>query len=96
MVPIGKCADGAGYDPATQDVFSSNADGTLTVIHQDTADKYQVVQTLTTPIGSRNMGFDPVSHRLFVVSAKLGPVPPGGRKGPVLPGTFTLLLFEAK
>lgn len=95
-VPIGKGADGAGFDPATQNVFSSNADGTLTVIHQDSADQYHVVENLTTPIGSRNMGFDPVSHRLFVVSAKFEPIPAGGRRGPVLPGTFTLMSFEAK
>jgi DNA-binding beta-propeller fold protein YncE len=95
-LPIGKGADGAGYDPSTQNVFSSNADGTLTVMHQDSADQYRVIETLTTPIGSRNMGFDPMSHRLFVVSAKFGPVPPGGRRGPILPGTFTLLSFEAK
>jgi DNA-binding beta-propeller fold protein YncE len=95
-VPIGKGADGAGYDPATQTVFSSNADGTLTVIHQDTADQYRVVENLTTPVGSRNMGFDPMSHRLFVVSAKFGPIPSGERRGPVLPGTFTLMSFEAK
>ncbi len=95
-LPIGKGADGAGYDPATQNIFSSNADGTLTAMHQDSADQYHVVENLTTPIGSRNMGFDPMSHRLFVVSAKFGPVSPGERKGPVLPGTFTLMSFEAK
>ncbi|HEY4009919.1 MAG TPA: YncE family protein [Acidobacteriaceae bacterium] len=94
--PIGKGVDGGGYDPRTASVFASNGDGTLTVIHQDTPDKYHVVQTLATPIGSRSSAFDPVSHRLFVVSAKFGPVPPGGRRGPVLPGTFTLMVFEAQ
>src|SRR5581483_10239954 len=77
-VPIGKGVDGAGYDPAFSDAFASNADGTLTVIHQDSADQYRVTQTLETPPGSRNMGLDPTNHRLFVVSAKFGPIPPGG------------------
>ena len=93
-VPIGKGVDGAGYDPAFSDAFASNADGTLTVIHQDSADQYRVTQTLETPPGSRNMGLDPTNHRLFVVSAKFGPIPPGGRRGPVLPGTFTLMTIE--
>jgi hypothetical protein len=50
-------ADGAGYDPASADVFVSNAGGTLTVIHQDGADQYQVTQTIATPQFSRNLGW---------------------------------------
>src|SRR5437762_12144234 len=42
--PIGSGVDGAGYDAASADVFASNADGTLTVIHQDAPDRYRVVQ----------------------------------------------------
>jgi DNA-binding beta-propeller fold protein YncE len=93
-VPIGAGVDGAGYDAASGNAFASNADGTLTVIHQDAPDQYHVVENVSTPQGSRNMGFDPVSHRLFIVSAKFGPVPAGGRRGPVLPGTFALLTIE--
>jgi DNA-binding beta-propeller fold protein YncE len=95
-VPIGSGADGAAYDPKFHDVFVSNADGTLTIIHQDGADKYHVAQTLTTPVGSRNLGLDPVTHRLYVASAKFGTLPTGSKgKKPVLPGTFTLLRIEA-
>src|SRR5207247_9329443 len=94
-VPIGAGVDGAGYDPASGDAFASNADGTLTVIHQDAPDQYHVVQTLETPPASRNMGLDPTTHRLFVVSAKFGPAPATGRgRGPVLPGSFTLMVIE--
>jgi DNA-binding beta-propeller fold protein YncE len=93
-VPIGTGVDGAGYDPASGNAFASNADGTLTVIHQDTPDQYRAVQTIETPQGSRNMGLDATNHRLYVVSAKFGPVPAGGRRGPVLPGTFALMVIE--
>ena len=93
--PIGAGVDGAGYDAASGDAFASNADGTLTVIHQDGADQYRVTQTVETPPGARNMGLDPTKHRLFVAAAKFGPVPPGGRgRGPVLPGSFALLVIE--
>jgi DNA-binding beta-propeller fold protein YncE len=95
-VPIGTGVDGAGYDPGTGNAFASNADGTLTVIHQDTPDQYHVVENIPTPIGSRNMGFDPTHQRIFLVSAKFGPVPPGGRRGPVLPGSFTLMTIEKR
>ena len=95
-VPIGTGVDGAGFDAASGDAFASNADGTLTVIHQDTPDKYHVLENIPTPVGSRNMGFDPTNQRLFVVSAKFGPVPAGARRGPVLPGSFTLMTIEKR
>jgi len=94
-VPIGAGVDGAGYDAASGDAFASNADGTLNVIHQDNPDQYRVVQTLQTAPGSRNMGLDPTTHRVFVVSATFGPAPASGRgRGPVLPGTFSLMVIE--
>jgi DNA-binding beta-propeller fold protein YncE len=94
-VPIGTGVDGAGYDAASGDAFASNADGTLTVIHQDSPDKYHVAQTITTPQASRNMGLDPTNHRVYVVSAKFGEAPAGGRgRAPVLPGSFALMVIE--
>src|ERR1700722_12636997 len=51
-VPIGKGVDGAGYDPASGNAFASNADGTLTVIHQDSPDQYHVAESVQTPQGS--------------------------------------------
>ena len=94
-MPIGTGVDGAGYDPTSADAFASNADGTLTVIHQDSPDEYRVVQTLQTAPAARNMGLDPTNHRVFLVSAKFGPAPASGRgRGPVLPGTFTLMVVE--
>jgi DNA-binding beta-propeller fold protein YncE len=94
-VPIGAGVDGAGFDPASGNAFASNADGTLTVIHEDSPDQYRVVESVTTPQGSRNMGLDPTNHRVFLVSAKFGPPPATGRgRPPVLPGTFTLLTIE--
>jgi DNA-binding beta-propeller fold protein YncE len=93
-VPIGTGMDGAGYDPASRDAFASNADGTLTVIHQDAPDQYHVVENAQTPQGSRNMGLDPSNHCIYIVSAKFGPAPAGARRGPVLPGTFTLMVIE--
>ncbi len=92
-VPIGKGVDGAGFDPASGDAFASNADGTLTVIHQDAPDQYHVVENVATAPGARNMGLDPTNHRVFLVSAKFGPAPAGGR-APVLPGTFALMVVE--
>lgn len=95
-LPIGSGVDGAGFDPGSGDAFASAADGTLTVIHEDSPDTYRVVQTIKTPEGSRNMGVDPTTHRVFVVSAKFGPAPAGRGRPPVLPGTFALMVIERK
>jgi DNA-binding beta-propeller fold protein YncE len=93
-VPIGTGVDGAGYDPASADAFASNADGTLTVVHQETPDKYTVIQTLQTSIGSRNMGLDLETHRIYVAAAKFGTPPNGRGRAPVTPGSFSLLVIE--
>jgi DNA-binding beta-propeller fold protein YncE len=92
--PIGIGVDGAGYDPATGDLFASNGEGTLTVIHQDAPDRYHVVENITTAPGSRNMGLDPVTHQIFIAAAKFGPPPAGRGRGPILPGSFALLVVE--
>ncbi len=98
--PIGSGVDGAAFDPSTGDIFASNVDGTLSVIHEDDPDHYHVVQTLTTAPSGRNMGFDPTTHRVYVVAAKFGPVPAEStatnprRRPPVLPGSFMLMVIE--
>jgi len=91
--PIGAGVDGAAYDPASGDAFASNADGTLTVIHQDSPDKYHVIENLQTARGARNMGLDAITHRVFVVSAKFGPAE-ANRRPPVIPGSFMMLVVE--
>ena len=99
-IPIGSGVDGAGYDPATGDAFASNADGTLTVIHQNDPDTYHVVENLETSPGARNMGLDPANHCLYLVSAKFGPAPSQAtsenprRRPPVLPGSFMMMVVE--
>jgi outer membrane protein assembly factor BamB len=97
-LPIGSGVDGAGFDPASGNAFASNADGTLTVIHEDTPDTYHVVETVQTMSGSRNMGLDPTTHRLFLAGAKFGAASEnaGGRRGrpPMVPGSFVVIVVE--
>lgn len=99
-LPIGAGTDGAAFDPASGDAFASNADGTLTVIHQDSPDVYHVSQNVLTALGGRNMGLDPITHRVFVVSAKMGAAPAEStasnprRRPPVIPGSFVVMVIE--
>jgi YVTN family beta-propeller protein len=100
-VPIGAGVDGGDFDPGTQLAFASNGEGTLTVIHQDSPDKYTVLGNVPTQRGARTMALDPKSHRVFTVSADFGPPPPASTDNPhprpsMLPGTFTVLVLEKK
>ena len=98
-VPIGRGVDANRFDAGTQLAFASNGDGTLTVVHEDTPDKYTVVSNAETKRGARTMEIDLASHKVFTVSADFGPVPasqPGQRpmRPPVVPGSFALLVLE--
>jgi DNA-binding beta-propeller fold protein YncE len=93
-VPIGAGVDGAGYDPASANAFASNADGTLTIIHQDSPDSYRAVQTLTTMPLSRNMGIDPATHAIYLAGAKFAAPPSGRGRPPMEPGSFVILVVD--
>jgi hypothetical protein len=94
-VPIGQGVDATRFDPATQLAFASCGDGTISVIHEDSPDRFTVVQTVKTMNGARTMELDPRTHTLYTASARFG-TRPAGRRGrpPVLPNSFTLLTVQ--
>ena len=103
LVPIGPGVDAAAYDAETKLVFASNGgDGTLTVVRQESANRYTVLGNAPTQRGSRTMALDPRTHRIFLSSAEYGAAPapaqPGGRRGrpPMIPGSFALLVMERR
>ena len=72
--PIGSGPDAAAFDPQTKLAFSSNGDGTLTVV-ADRGDRYTVIQNLRTEDGARTMTLDTENHHIYLSAAKLGPPP---------------------
>jgi DNA-binding beta-propeller fold protein YncE len=98
---IGEGPDAASYDPIRKLAFSSNDDGTLTIIADRGGDKYQVIQTLNTQKGARTMTLDAGTHTAYLSSAELGPPPqktpdnPNATKHPTsLPGTFHVIIVK--
>ena len=91
---IGDGPDAAGFDPATQFAFSSNGgSGTLTVIHEDSPDKYTVVEDVPTKKYARTMALDAKTHNIFLPVAEFETVTPRGeRRPPMKPGTFGVLV----
>lgn len=69
--PIGTGVDGVRFDPGTQNVFTSNAEGTVSIVHVDAPDRLRVVQTLNTTPGARTLTLDPITHRIYLSTATL-------------------------
>src|SRR5258708_6324152 len=92
-VAIGEDPDAAGFDPDTQLVFSSNGEsGDLSVIHQDSADKYTVLENVPTRKYARTMAVDFSTHSIFLPFAEFEPVTPKGQEElPMKPNSFGVL-----
>jgi DNA-binding beta-propeller fold protein YncE len=94
--PIGGDPDGDGYDPGTGLIFASCREGLVSVIHQDSPDKYSVVGNITTQFGTRTMTLDPKTHHVFTVTADFKPAaaatPDNPRPRPTqIAGSFVIL-----
>jgi DNA-binding beta-propeller fold protein YncE len=87
-LPIGARVDATQYDPGTRRIFNSCGDGTLTVIQQESADKYTVLENVPTMKGAKTVALDRRKHRVFV-SAK---VPAQGAPAGLTPGTLVVLV----
>lgn len=100
-LPIGKGVDGAGFDDKSKLIFSSNGDGTMTIIKEISADKFLVIDTVKTELGARTMTFDSKTRHIFTATPKFGETPAATPDNPkprpaILPGTFMLLEYGRK
>ena len=91
-LPIGDECDAVGFDPNFHMVYSSNGEGTLTVIQELTADHFEVIQNLSTKKGARTLAVDPSSHWIYLPFGEFGPKKPGSFRPSILPGTFQVLV----
>jgi WD40 repeat protein len=89
---IGDGVDATAFDPATNLAFASNGDGTLTVVHEDSPDKFTVIDNVPTKKSARTMGLDLKTHKLFLPAADFDPPAPGERRGKMKPGSFVILV----
>jgi len=97
LVTIGEHPDAAGYDQKRGLVFSSNGEGTLSVVRQDSPDRYTVVQTLPTQRGARTMALDETTGKVYLVTADFGAAPAATAEQPhprpaLIPDSFVLLV----
>ncbi len=96
-LPIGSGTDGAVFNPATMEAFSSQGDGTLTIVKENSPTSFAVEQTLTTMPRAKTLTLDTKTNKLFLITAEFGPAPPpepGQRfsRAPMVPDTFSILV----
>jgi hypothetical protein len=88
-LPIGAGVDAVAYDPETKLIFCSNGDATTTIIKQESADKYDIIQTLQTQTRAKTLALDTKTHKIYLSVAQLVP---GTRN--VVPNTFAILVYK--
>ena len=97
-VPIGQGVDANRFDADSGFAFASCGDGTVTVAHEDSPDKFSAVDTINTQRGARTMELDRSNHNLYLVSADFGATPAATAEHPhprpaIVPDTFVLLIY---
>ena len=96
QLPIGEHVDATVFDPERRLVFSSNGDGTITVVHEEAAGKFRVVETIATARGAKTMAIDLKSKRIYLPTAEglppsaTGPPHPNGPQFAI--GQFVVLV----
>jgi DNA-binding beta-propeller fold protein YncE len=92
-VEIGDRVDGVAYDPALKRIYSSNGEGTMTIIQEENKNSFRILENFPTQPGARTITLDPKTHRLYLPVAEYQPSSPENpRARPAIrPGTFTVL-----
>src|ERR1035438_2183105 len=96
-LPLAGGSDGAVFNPSTMEAYSTQGNGTLTVVKEKSPTSFEVEQNLATMNGARTITFDSKTNHILTMSQERGPAPPpppGGGRGPqgaAVPGSFTIL-----
>ena len=97
-LPIGSGVDATAFDPENGLAFSSNGEGTLTIVQEDSSDKFSVLENVVTQKGARTMALDLKTHRIYLATAEFGAAPAPTREQPhprpsIVPGSFVVLVM---
>jgi hypothetical protein len=96
---IGEGVDATRYDPETSLAFASCGEGVLTVIEEESPDKFVVVENVPTQKGARTMALNTKTHAIYTVTAQFGPPPAPTAQNPhpwrsIVPDTFVILVLK--
>jgi hypothetical protein len=97
-LPIGAGTDGAVFNPKTMEAFSSQGDGTMTVIKENSPTNFVVEQNVETMVSGKTLTLDSKTNHLYLIAAEFGPPPAtqqpgkGPARGPLEAGSFSILV----
>ncbi|MEN9686008.1 MAG: hypothetical protein RLZZ28_1794 [Bacteroidota bacterium] len=96
-LPIGEGSDGTAFDPATNMIFTSNGDGTMTVIKETGANDFKVIDNVKTKRGARTISLDETTHKIYLPTADYETLPadaPKNTRPKMIPGSFQVLVLD--
>jgi YVTN family beta-propeller protein len=97
-LPIGNQTDGALFNPNSMEAFSSQGEGTLTIVKENSPTSFVLEQTLPTMMGARTSTLDSKTNHVILIGAEFGPptppAQPGGRpgRGQIVPDSFSIVM----
>ena len=100
-LPIGNGCDGVAFDAKKKLIFSSNGEGTITVVKEESSNKFSVAQTITTQKGARTITINPTTGQLFTPTSGYGSKPEPTIENPkprasFIPNSFSILVVDSK
>lgn len=95
-LPIGDGCDGTAFDPVTKNIFTSNGEGTMSVFHEKSADKFEAVATIVTKRGARTITVDEQTHLIYLPTADFEQPDPNNptARPKMIPGTFQVIVIS--
>ena len=91
---IGDGCDGVAFDAETKNIFTANGEGTISVIHEDNKNKFNLIETIPTKKGARTISLDIKTHLLYLPTADFEPADPKVKGRPkMIPGSFQVLVY---
>lgn len=94
-LPIGDRCDGVAFDPEKKRAYSSNGEGSITVVQEENPDSFRVLETVATQMGARTIAINKTTHHLYLTTAEYESAPSAtNRRPPLKPGSFVILDIE--
>jgi YVTN family beta-propeller protein len=95
-LPIGDGCDGVAFDNTLKYIYTSNGEGTMTIVKENSANDFKVIDTIKTKKGARTIGNDETTHLVYLPTADLDTLKPGEKRPSMIPGSFQILVLGSK
>jgi YVTN family beta-propeller protein len=94
-LPIGDRCDGVAFDPELKRAYSSNGEGSITVVQEENSNSFKVIETIVTQPGAKTIAINKTTHHLYLTTAEYESAPTAtNRRPPVKPDSFVILDIE--